>query len=354
MRKIEDAPFLSAPSRGVSTASLCFAAAMAVVIGAGCSPQTPSTVKNAETEPASAAGSGGTPETGSAPLANGDDAAPKKPRDLVNPLKPDPSKPLGPNGEPAKPDPKEVAAQLEELAEKAIPRQSLVIAPANSGDWKPSSLKAPQIGSQMDQAFTRIKPAMVEGRITFDTKVGTQVGKPRLRIGEKGKFNLEFFVPSEPGRVLRYVGDGAKRSEFDGEKWKPISAGRGALSQKEIDAWPQDFPREMLSYFAEGRSVWQPLLASWAKTPSNRLEVQERTDKFGGETRKIFRILSSKRTQQGDLVQELVIDGSLWLPVTIRSELTPPKGKKEAMMWTGRWAFGGAHEEGTFEIPKAR
>lgn len=234
------------------------------------------------------------------------------------------------------------------LNEPIAPKEVMKIAPPGSGGYKPSGeARLSSIGQKVDKALSQLPPALVDARITFSTAEGELFGKPSIKVQNPTTFRVEYNQPKSRADRTIIVGDGKKFAEQTPGGWKPRQKKGGTASAAEVEAWPMDFPSLMFEPLTDSRKVWEPVFASWAKKGA---KVEERTQTVSGKKVTLYRVLVNDKSGQ----MEVVLDGKMMVPLTIRTDMPRKGGGRNQMMWTGRWSFGGTHKPGSFLIPVSK
>lgn len=257
-----------------------------------------------------------------------------------------------PSGEKAPPAGKKIPdVKTPKMPAITIPEQTMRIRKPGTDGWVASKVAGPVLGRRMDEAMGKLVHCLVDGRTTYETSLGTLVGKPQLKIESQSKFSLDFQLPTEEAttRILR--GNGSQRAQLTKDGWKAITDTGGSLSAQEIRDWPTRFPLTMLARISHSKKVFEPLFTAWSADKGLAKKVDSRTSFVQGQNITFYRIVASRKEGNATLDMEVVMDGSMNLPVTIRSVVSRPGRKPERMMWTGQWAFGGKHDAASFELP---
>lgn len=252
----------------------------------------------------------------------------------------------------SKPTPGEVAAA--KAAEKMMSTpiattEALAIKPVGSGNWKPSKEqpKLVQIGEKVDAALAKLPPAFVDARLTYKTEVGELIGKSEIKIQNDKMFRVTYNLPKNEAEQSIIVADGERQAEKEKDKWKLVKKEGGEASAKELAAWSAEFPALMFSPLTDNRRTWGPLFKEWSKQGT---KVEEKSETINGQKKVIYRVLHKSKDSQ----MEVILDGEMMLPTTVRTDYPRPGGGRNQMMWTGRWGFGGSHDAKDFRIPMAK
>lgn len=266
-----------------------------------------------------------------------------KPEAATPEIKPDPKTSEPTEGE------KAAARVAERMMTAPIATDAaLAIKPPGSGDWKPSKEqpKLVQIGQKVDDALAKLPPAFVDARLTYKTEIGELIGKTEVMVQNDKMFKVTYNLPKNEAEQSVIIADGDRQAEKEGEKWRLTKKSGGEASASDLAAWPMEFPAMMFSPLTDNRRTWGPLFKTWAKQGT---KIEERSETINGEKKVLYRILhESKDTQI-----EVILDGEMMLPTTVRSNYPRPGGGRNQMMWTGRWGFGGSHDAKNFVIPMA-
>lgn len=235
------------------------------------------------------------------------------------------------------------------LKEPIAPKEAFVIKPLGSGGYKASAEaeRLASLGQKIDKAIAQLPATMVQGRITFSTEDGELFGKPEIKVQNPETFRVEYNIPKNKADRSVIVGDGKSFAEQTPDGWKLRKKKGGSVTEAEVSAWGMEFPGLMFEPLTDSKKVWGPLFASWAKKGA---KVEEKTETIQGKKVTIYRVLLKDKDGQ----MEVVLDGKMMVPLTVRSDMARKGGGRNQMMWTGRWSFGGKHEPRSFVIPLAK
>jgi hypothetical protein len=227
--------------------------------------------------------------------------------------------------------------------------EALTIKPSGSGNWKPSDEqpKLAQIGEKVDQALAKLPPAFVDARLTYKTEVGELIGKSEIKVQNDKMFRVTYNLPKNEAEQSIVIADGEKQAEKEKDQWRIVKKEGGEASSDELAAWSAEFPALMFSPLTDNRKTWGPLFRQWSKQGT---KVEEKTETINGQKKVIYRVLH----KSGDSQMEVILDGEMMLPMTVRTDYPRPGGGRNQMMWTGRWGFGGSHDAKDFRIPMAK
>jgi len=225
--------------------------------------------------------------------------------------------------------------------------ESLKIKPSGKAPgYKPSSRSASltDLGKRVDQAITKLPPAMVNGRITFSTGEGELMGKVDIKVKDSSTFRVQYNMPKLKAEAGSLVGDGRRFAEKTESGWKLRQKEGGSASPSELQRWPLEFTSMMFMPLTDSKVTWQPLFDSWQKKGA---KVEERPQELNGKKKMLYRVILAEKDSQ----MEVILDGERMLPLTVRSDVPRKGGGRDRMMWTGQWAFGGSHQASDFLIP---
>lgn len=227
--------------------------------------------------------------------------------------------------------------------------EALTIKPEGSGNWKPSDEqpKLVQIGDKVDQALAKLPPAFVDARLTYKTEVGELIGKSEIKVQNDKMFRVTYNLPKNEAEQSIIIADGEKQAEKEKDQWRIVKKEGGEASSAELAAWSAEFPALMFSPLTDSRKTWGPLFRQWSREGT---KVEEKTETINGQKKVIYRVLHKSNDSQ----MEVILDGEMMLPMTVRTDYPRPGGGRNQMMWTGRWGFGGSHDAKDFRIPIAK
>ena len=105
----------------------------------------------------------------------------------------------------------------------------------------------------------------------------------------------------------------------------------------------------MVANFETGGKVWGPMMRGLSKGKGGfKAVLEEQTFTILGKQRPMYRVLAERKSDGASL--EVVIDGILSLPVTVKSITTNKKGLKNTIVWTCKWNAGDVFEDREFVI----
>ena len=321
--------------------------------------------------------------TGAGPRVAVETPAPKSDPVIETPT-PTPTEPTAPSKPPVKPEapskpsqnPKDEGHvlkrpknQMVQKFESAIgkfqePKNGMQIQPARTGQWGPSQSTPEQVAAKVEETLAR--QTKVSGILASLIQVadGRGGGEGKIRVKDPKTFRVDFMTPKEgnQGGVALHkmvVKDGKLSvSSVNGkiEIAKPdhAVASLGAGSTQE---WATLFGRDIFTSIGGGKPLTN--LVKMARKPNSGFVVSAEQQSFiaRGTTIVQERILVTRTPELekklGKLSIEVISDGRLHLPVTVRSAIEPPKKAPTRMYWTMRWNLktGQVFEKEDFSVP---
>lgn len=256
---------------------------------------------------------------------------------------------------PPAPDP---GAQAEAPDQVEQPRTALeAIAKPGTRGWTQAGHEPVAFGRKVDRALRELGTAKVEARYFFQLpgpRGGEMRARARLLLDEPDRFSLQYYLPETRVTMKRMVSDGDRSASHDGTRWTRLpeerSSPRRRLGEREVLAWPERFPYEMLRVYSDGTDAWTPILEAWSRGVGGyTVRVEDAEKPAQGTERPYYRVIAS--TEQGiPTTVEAVFDGARHLPVSVRVVRSKEEGEA-VYTWIGRWAFGGEHEAEAFRVP---
>jgi hypothetical protein len=224
------------------------------------------------------------------------------------------------------------------------------IAPAGQGKWAKTNRTLLSLAAKVGEAIAQMRDTFGESLMAVKTPEGNASVRLLYKIKDRQNFRVDHLimdvVPS-PGSVLADGAEkkvlGAKGFEWTGGVADPTPGAR--LSASRIAAqWPKDFTRLMFLGLTDGKDTWEGLARELASTDSGfEVDVEERQTNFRNQNWKNYR-LHVKRSKAaaetlGPCEMEIVIDGKLYLPVTVRVIMEEPGGRPWHQQWSAGWNF---------------
>ncbi|MFN3730146.1 MAG: hypothetical protein ACK4XJ_10575 [Fimbriimonadaceae bacterium] len=296
--------------------------------------------------------------TGSA----GSDASPSAPG--TNPDTPV----AGPEGSEEKPKPRstpvdDAIARGEFKDDSGRPIESVkpfeVPEPGTQG-WKTSGLSAAELGKRLDQAVAELADSEVRGVLTL-RDFGGQSGQAALRqeLHRDAIYRMEFVDMRKGFDKYIVVSDGKRQARAVNGDWgAPVAAPKPNSKKAEpaaiVRAWEREFPRLVF----EARHSGSGSLAALGEGLDKGLDgftrvVEERTITYNNIPKKFYRIIASKKGKSANesTVYEIVVDGSRFLPVTLKANTTNAEGKAYRAQYQIGYEFGKQQSVSEFNLP---
>lgn len=272
-----------------------------------------------------------------------------------------PSEPVAPNPEtgtkhdPAKPNVKPTLPVNKPTMEIKVPK-------TGTGGWKPTKLTLDDIGAKVAAATRGLRNTKADTIYLARTSQGEGTYRGEIAIVDPKKFRIDYVVNSEMPMSGSDISDGTKRMVRLGEKFTPpMPAGKPlAIAQRPSASWAamwtDDFNRMAFQGLTDGKDAWQPVFQEWKKGMFGfKPVVEERQMVHSGKMITNYRVRVERNAEMskklGPCAFEIVLDGTRFLPVTIRVERKDLNGKVWMTQWSAHWKFREPIQESSFQMP---
>jgi len=226
------------------------------------------------------------------------------------------------------------------------------IDPVGTKPWVKSNLTVAQLAQKVADATVRLQNTGADLIVLVQTPEGQgYFAAPSLDFRVMGGklYRVDYVVLQKIPFSCSTANDGKTRTvRLDNKIVKMESARKlQAVNVKGsalLKLFETDYPRMMFQGLTDGVDAWKPVLAGWASgVDGYKVAVEERTMKHQGQTFKNYRIHAQRTGAAvktlGQSTFEVILDGTRFLPVTVRHVRVMPKGDTWAMMWTASYRF---------------
>jgi hypothetical protein len=121
-----------------------------------------------------------------------------------------------------------------------------------------------------------------------------------------------------------------------------------------VEEWPKSFPTDVFDGLTDGGDYWSALIGAWQRGVQGfKLSVEERTTPYQDRKIKNYRVVAERPVPgPGGRVEtvELVVDGQIFLPVTIRSHAWDQQGREFQYQWSAEWKNNQKLDASKFKI----
>lgn len=221
--------------------------------------------------------------------------------------------------------------------------------------WFPSKITPADLGKRIDKSLQSLNRAKIEMLFLVNDTSGEGSVWLQGDVQDPSHYMIQYSLPKSDAMISQFVADGKRRGVYENANWtikESLSTVRknpaGALL---AEAWPTTFPKYALLPATGPWSVWGPLLSAWKSGAAGyKLRIEERQMETMGKKKPYYRIIATR--QSPVLTQiECVIDGTRFVPLTLRANLFP-KGKRAAKyQWNGGWKFDQKMNSALFKVP---
>jgi hypothetical protein len=242
----------------------------------------------------------------------------------------------------------------------AIPPPKVAIAPPKTDGWSVAPIDAKTLGKRIDGSLLALKQRWVETKISYQipgSLGGTGQGKGELLLQDSNHFAMQYVMPSTKEHRNRAISDGTRRVQLESDKWSALPAFTSQpqapkLTDAQTKAWVNNFPKEAFGVIVESRRSWQQILEAWSSGKAGyKVTVESATRKLQGNVRPFYRVVA--KTEKGaPTTIEVVLDGTMYVPVAIKVAQNPNSKDPMTAYWTSKWNVGGKIDPKSFRIPR--
>jgi hypothetical protein len=255
--------------------------------------------------------------------------------------------------------------KLAPVVGKTAEPSALLVTPRGAGYYTASQLKALDLARKAEEQMGSLTG--VSGSARTDVALGgghgsslavVQVNSPKQYRADYPKM---FVNTANPGvtRETVIVNNGQTATVLGDQSWspkQPVTAYLGESSKASMDAWATTFPRWIFTGFGGGKPFTN--LVEQALKAGMEVSSEERYVPISGRNVLQRRILISRKPEAASKLGayniEVVFDGTLNMPVTVRTNQKKPNQEPIMVRWTAKWRKMGSSEtfpKDAFNIP---
>lgn len=261
-----------------------------------------------------------------------------------------------------KPAPGPEAPPTGETPPKNVEVEVPPIPAKNTKGWASGKLDAVELAAKMDAAMKGLRNVTITATVVGKTPEGKLM--PSTFPGEiqnDRTFRISYLRLSEGVPTTGIVtADGSKLVVLgEGGLSSPRKLGSSPKRdvEKLVEEWPQSFPSKVFDTLIEGGAYWSTLVGGWQRgTQGFKLSMEERETPSRGRKVKNYRVVAERSVPgPGKRVEmvELVVDGQIFLPVTIRSHSWDARGREYQFQWSAEWKNNQKLDAAKFRIGKS-
>lgn len=219
------------------------------------------------------------------------------------------------------------------------------------GNWKTGGIAGTDLAARIGKAIQTMKGVEGKSRTVLKTPAGNGMVQSDVKIQDGKTYVIQFPVIKDLPEAGEIRANGRVRASRNGEgklgPQKPVAtkAPEAALPPAKIAAnWPKEFPRLAFLGLTDGKDAWKPLLEQLTSGKAGfNTEISKRTMEYKKRQITSYRVVARRtpaaEKKLGPCEMEMVFDGMRYLPVTIRVNMTDPKGHEWKVLWQAGWNF---------------
>lgn len=232
----------------------------------------------------------------------------------------------------------------------------------NTEGWASGDKVSPrEIAARMDQAMRSLRNVRMVATVVGKTPKGRILPSTfPAEIQDARTFRIHYLRlrDGEPTTGIA-TANGSKLVELtDGGMSTPraVAGSPKRDMEKFVEAWPRSFPSDVFDGLIDGGDFWTSLVGAWERgVQGYKLTVEERTTPYQNKQVRNVRFVAERPMPgPGGRVEtvELVVDGQIFLPVTIRAHTWGPKGEWE-YQWSAEWKNNQKLDASSFKIGRS-
>lgn len=232
------------------------------------------------------------------------------------------------------------------------------------GVWNKDAMKASELAKKMSDSMSKLSRTVVESK--YDVKTPEGVGTYNLlaQLGEPGHYKIQMLTSEKIPNTGQIVSNGVR-------KFRMSMGGKGQLKPANVpfeDAklnpketavdFSKRASRMIYAGITDGSHPWAQLFSAVGDPKSGyETTVERRVTEYRGQNVASYRVVAKRKPEiaksLGVSQIEIVIDGTRWLPVTIRAYNVDAKGGEWRTDWTAMYKFNQEIPADTFNVGKA-
>ena len=214
-----------------------------------------------------------------------------------------------------------------------------------NGGWAVVKLSPTDVSGKMDAAMQGLKNVTCIATLVGTTPLGKIMPSTfPAYIKDAKTFRISYMKLAE-GVPLTGIAtaDGVYTIQMrEGGMTDPKKLGSGGAWDRKtlVSGWPANFAEHVFDGLTVRDGLWTALVKGWMSGSGGyTLSLEERVTPYQGRNIKNYRYVAERSTgKDGKKEQvELVVDGQIFLPVTIRTVAYDAKGRETKVQWAGDW-----------------
>ncbi len=258
---------------------------------------------------------------------------------------------------------------MAEKIKKSVPPSgpAMNVAKPGTSGWKSTSDNPAVWLAAADKKLKSLKGASCEFQFKIDMAGGHGFSGGKTALASPVEFRLEYPVvrmgdhPDIYKESLLVTNNQfAILADTGNNKPLPAAGVHRGPSESWESSFPHDFPRLMLDGYGSGLAPLTSYLQAIKKSGGYQVKAETQTATVAGRKVTLQRILITRNSLQlkpnGPFLMEIILDGSLAVPITVRSQTVGLEHKPLNLFWTGKWELSGQKFDDktfTFPAPKA-
>ncbi len=236
---------------------------------------------------------------------------------------------------------------------KPVKAPSVKITSLGQANWKKTSMTLPELARRVSAATMGLKNTTAQLHVSCETPEGIAgFASPSivLRVKDGMHYRVDYVVLQNVPFSASLISDGnQRRARFDSQLTTFARNAKLPVATKYrgdqlVGVFDFDFTRLAFQGFTEGVDAWQPVLLGWGRGVNGyKATVEERRLTYQGVKYLNYRVVAERvgtaKTKFGPSTFEVVVDGKLFLPVTIRNVRKDTKGGSWQTLWAAMYKF---------------
>lgn len=232
---------------------------------------------------------------------------------------------------------------------------------ATGKEWKKTSVVTKDLINSIAKATANMRDTQGRADISFQNYEGNGTMSAYYRIQDPSTYQLD--LPNLIGMPVlsQITANGMLKQSFHGGKFTKavkldFRSFYSSIKTNELAmAWTTDFVPLMFRGLIDRNDGWQTLLTAFGDPKGNyTFTTQQRDMTYQGHVIRNYRFLINRKAaaakKEGKLEMEIVVDGTRYIPVTVRVDATDTKGNVFRANWSAQWNFKQTFSPQQFEL----
>lgn len=217
-------------------------------------------------------------------------------------------------------------------------------------NWSATQVKALDVAKKTAAAIAGMRNTYGESVTHMTTPEGNATVMLYYKIQDAKNFRVDFVIPKSIPARGAVLADGRGKRALGEKKMGPsmplsFASEESKLSDAQVvRRWPLEFSRLMFTGFTDSKDSFVRMIRALARGEGGfKLTFEERTMPLRGSTVRNYRFYAVRSREAmkkyGPCEFEVVVDGTRFLPVTVRVDSKDASGKPWKQQWSGGWRF---------------